>query len=115
MMTWPGVRDWGVMRSVTPSGTREFTPSVRGYLCDAFRYRKGQRPSDHPPGDVVAAIGTLERQVPTVATRLRGLRLLPGHHDVQQLPDEPERIDLVVMLPGREAHQLRLELGTPRR
>ena len=45
--------------------------------------------------------------VPAINLGLFGLsRPLPGHHLIKQLTDEPERIDLVVMLTGREAQEL---------
>src|SRR5262245_1359424 len=34
---------------------------------------------------------------------LRDFRFLPGDHLIEQLPDEAKRIDLIVMLAGREA------------
>jgi hypothetical protein len=44
----------------------------------------------------------LERDISAVARRLRRLRLLPRRHDVRQLADETQRINLVIMLPGRK-------------
>ena len=48
------------------------------------------------------AAAQLERDISAVARRLRRLRLLPRRHDVRQLADETQRINLVIMLPGRK-------------
>jgi hypothetical protein len=52
--------------------------------------------------------------VPAVARRpCRLFRLRRLHHGVEQLPDEADRVDLVVVATGGEAEQLRAEVGEP--
>ena len=46
---------------------------------------------------------------------LRRLRLLPGADAVEQLPDEAERVDLIVVLAGRETQKLGPQVGKPGR
>ena len=47
------------------------------------------------------------RPVTDINLGLFGLsRFLPGYHLIKQLANEPKRIDLVVMLTGREAQEL---------
>jgi hypothetical protein len=57
---------------------------------------------------LVVTIGTLERDIPTVAGLRwrRGLRA--SRHNVQQLADETERIDLSVVLRRRISRRNRL-------
>ena len=61
--------------------------------------------SEHPP--IERLFVEPDRPVTDINLGLFGLsRFLPGYHLIKQLADEPERIDLVIMLTGREAQEL---------
>jgi len=64
----------------------------------------------HPPDPWVQF-----RVVRVRLLRLVDRRRLAAHHDVEQLPDQAKRVDLIVMLAGREALELRAEGWIPAR
>src|SRR3954454_14506195 len=74
-------------------------------LKSPYSVMSGLRPLHHYP---IEGLGSwLVGPIATVRFRLlRLLRLLADKHLVEQLPDEPERVHLVIMFAGGEAQQL---------
>ena len=67
------------------------------------------------PSVCAQIVATLIRRV---ADLLRLFRLRCGtayDHLIEQLPDQSQRVDLIVMLAGRKAQQFRPKVGVPRR
>jgi hypothetical protein len=89
-----------------------YMPKTTGF-CMEFRGRENGGFLRAAGGSFAA--GFLHGHPCCLPITLRGLWPLPRCHDVQKLPHESERIDLVVVPAGREAPQLCLELRAPGR